>query len=43
LRPDGRDQAGEDAIRGIEKDKLEIGSGWSNILKLMSRIAPSWS
>jgi hypothetical protein len=40
-RPDGRAQAvDEDAIRGIEKDKLEIGPGLSDILKLTSRIAP---
>ena len=28
------------AIKGLEKDQLEIRPGLSNVLKLMSRLAP---
>jgi uncharacterized oxidoreductase len=31
------------AIEGIEKDVLEIRSGLSNILKLLSRVAPAFA
>jgi uncharacterized oxidoreductase len=30
------------AIRGLEKDQLEIRPGLSNVLKLMSRLAPQF-
>lgn len=33
----------DQAIRGLEKDHLEIRPGLSNILKLMSRIAPQFT
>ena len=31
------------AVRGIEKDVLEIRPGLSNILKLLSRVAPAFA
>ncbi len=32
----------ERAIRGVERDQFEIRPGMSNVLKLMSRLAPRW-
>lgn len=32
----------QDAIAGIEKDRLEIRPGLSNLLKIMSRLAPDF-
>ena len=32
----------QDAIAGIEKDLLEIRLGLSNLLKIMSRLAPDF-
>jgi uncharacterized oxidoreductase len=31
------------ALRGLEQDRLEIRPGESNVLKLMSRIAPEFA